>query len=87
MVQKPLNKHCLDSSDVFILDMGLKLYQWNGKAGNKDERYKAAAYIQGIKVKNANWFVVNHNDINQHLYHTDIYLFVFAARKGWQTQC
>ncbi|KAL5509687.1 hypothetical protein EMCRGX_G005093 [Ephydatia muelleri] len=49
VVEKPLNKHCLDSSDVFILDMGLKLYQWNGKTGNKDERYKAAEYIQGIK--------------------------------------
>ena len=23
----PLNKHCLDSSDVFILDLGLTIYQ------------------------------------------------------------
>ena len=25
----PLNKHCLDNSDVFILDLGLKIYQVN----------------------------------------------------------
>eukprot|EP00731_Ephydatia_muelleri_P013618 Em0007g928a len=49
VVEKPLNKHYLDSSDVFILDMGLKLYQWNGKTGNKDEKYKAAIYIQEIR--------------------------------------
>eukprot|EP00731_Ephydatia_muelleri_P007448 Em0003g1696a len=49
VVEKPLNKHCLDSSDVFILDMGLKLYQWNGKTGNKDEKFKAAIYIQDIR--------------------------------------
>ena len=47
--ERPLNKHCLDSSDVFILDLGLQLYQWNGKTGNKDEKFKAAGYIQGIK--------------------------------------
>eukprot|EP00731_Ephydatia_muelleri_P013622 Em0007g932a len=48
VVEKPLNKHYLDSSDVFILDMGLKLYQWNGKTGNKDEKYKAAEYLKSI---------------------------------------
>ena len=51
VVEKPLNKHYLDSSDVFILDMGLKLYQWNGKTGNKDEKYKAAEYLKGVVVR------------------------------------
>ena len=46
----PLNKHSLDSSDVFILDLGLELYQWNGKTANKDERLKAAQYVQQLKV-------------------------------------
>ena len=50
VIEKPLNKHYLDSSDVFILDMGLKLYQWNGKTGNKDEKYKAAEYLKSIVV-------------------------------------
>ena len=80
MVEKPLNKHYLDSSDVFILDMGLKLYQWNGKTGNKDEKYKAAIYIQEIRVQ------CTLACINRHLHCNDIYLF-FAARKRWQTQC
>jgi hypothetical protein len=31
----------LNSGDVFILDAGLKLYQWNGKGSNKYERAKA----------------------------------------------
>ena len=50
MTERPLNKHCLDSSDVFILDLGLQIYQWNGSSGNKDERFRAAEYLQGIKV-------------------------------------
>src|SRR5262245_46826585 len=29
------------AGDVFILDMGLTLYQWNGKDSNKYERFKA----------------------------------------------
>ena len=28
----------LDSGDVYILDMGQMLYQWNGAGANKDER-------------------------------------------------
>lgn len=46
----PLNKHSLDSSDVFILDLGVDIYQWNGKTANKDEKIKAAQYIQQLKV-------------------------------------
>lgn len=46
----PLNKHSLDSSDVFILDLGLEIYQWNGKTANKDEKFKATQYIQQMKV-------------------------------------
>lgn len=49
----PLNKHSLDSSDVFILDLGLELYQWNGKTANKDERLKALQYVQNLKSERA----------------------------------
>ncbi|XP_053380634.1 gelsolin-like protein 2 [Mercenaria mercenaria] len=39
----------VDSSDVYILDLGLKIYQWNGRNSNKDERFRAAGYVNEIK--------------------------------------
>ncbi len=36
----------LNSGDVFILDAGLKLYQWNGKDSNKYEKAKALDVVQ-----------------------------------------
>lgn len=45
----PRNKSRLDSGDVFILDLGLQIYQWNGSGSNKDERMKAMQYC--IKLK------------------------------------
>ena len=47
--QVPAKKAALDSSDVFILDKGLTLFQWNGKTCNKDEKFKAVQYLQTIK--------------------------------------
>ena len=47
--ERPLSKHCLDSSDVFILDLGLEVFQWNGKTCNKDEKFKAVQYLQTLK--------------------------------------
>ena len=46
----PLARKSLDSSDVFILDLGLEVYQWNGKTCNKDEKFKAVQYLQTLKV-------------------------------------
>lgn len=43
------NKSSLKSDDVFILDQGLKIYQWNGSGSNKDERMKAMQYLQELK--------------------------------------
>lgn len=37
------------SDDVFILDLGLMLYQWNGAGSNKDERFKAMEYLAQLK--------------------------------------
>ncbi|ESN98175.1 hypothetical protein HELRODRAFT_177421 [Helobdella robusta] len=45
----PIARTSLKSDDVFILDAGLKFYQWNGKGSNKDERFKAAGYMQKLK--------------------------------------
>ena len=48
--ERPLSKKSLDSSDVFILDLGLEVYQWNGKTCNKDEKFRAVQYLQTLKV-------------------------------------
>ncbi|ESN97697.1 hypothetical protein HELRODRAFT_85143, partial [Helobdella robusta] len=37
------------TGDVFILDLGLKLYQWNGRKSSKDERFKANQYLNNLK--------------------------------------
>jgi len=42
------SKKCLNSDDVFILDMGSVAYQWNGKTANKDEKFKASQYLRNL---------------------------------------
>lgn len=49
VMEVPLSRKSLDSSDVFILDLGLEIYQWNGKTCNKDEKFKAVQYLQSVK--------------------------------------
>jgi len=44
----PKSLSSLDSTDVFILDLGLNLIQWNGSESNKDERFRAGQYMQQI---------------------------------------
>ncbi|XP_028408310.1 gelsolin-like protein 2 [Dendronephthya gigantea] len=39
----------LNSGDVFIVDNGLEIYQWNGKTCSKDEKFKAVQYLQELK--------------------------------------
>jgi hypothetical protein len=39
----------LNQGDVFILDMGQTLYQWNGKDANRYEKFKALELITKIK--------------------------------------
>ncbi|XP_076447809.1 gelsolin-like protein 2 [Babylonia areolata] len=46
--QVPRCRSRVDSDDVYILDLGLHLVQWNGKGSNKDERFKAMQYMKGI---------------------------------------
>jgi len=45
----PLARARIHSGDVFILDLGLTLYQWNGSGSNKDERFKAMQYLNTLK--------------------------------------
>ncbi|KAL5013768.1 hypothetical protein ScPMuIL_008038 [Solemya velum] len=45
----PACKEGLKSSDVYILDLGKKVIQWNGEGANKDEKFKAAQYLNELK--------------------------------------
>ncbi|CAG5121226.1 unnamed protein product, partial [Candidula unifasciata] len=38
----PLSKKQIKSDDVYILDLGTTIYQWNGSGSNKDERFKSS---------------------------------------------
>jgi len=48
VTQVPLSGTSLNSGDVFVLDCGLQLYQWNGKASSGQERMKAAQVARAI---------------------------------------
>jgi len=43
--QVPMKRGNLNSEDVFILDMGLRIYQFNGETATKDEKFKATQYV------------------------------------------
>ncbi|XP_064604250.1 gelsolin-like protein 2 [Liolophura sinensis] len=49
----PRVKKSLNSGDVFILDLGRMIYQWNGSGSNKDERMKAMQYLIELKSERA----------------------------------
>lgn len=49
MSQIPASKSLLDPGDVFILDMGLTIYQWNGSGASVFEKQKAMKYMQVLK--------------------------------------
>jgi len=46
--QTELSHRSMNKGDVFILDAGLKLYQWNGPQANKYEKFKALEMITNI---------------------------------------
>jgi len=47
--QIPIQKQLVQSGDVFVFDMGLKIWQWNGAECNKDEKFRATQYIQTLR--------------------------------------
>lgn len=49
-VQVELNKHNVDDSDVFILDAGLQVYQYNGSTCNKDEKMKVGMNVMNVQI-------------------------------------
>lgn len=46
-----MKKGNITSEDVFIVDLGLELFQFNGKNANKDEKFKATQYVQKLKAE------------------------------------
>jgi gelsolin len=44
-----LNKSSLNGGDVFILDNGLNIYQWNGSKSHPDERTEANKIVRSLK--------------------------------------
>ncbi len=49
--QVELKSSSLNEGDVFILDAGLKLFQWNGKEANKYEKVKGLEMITKINAE------------------------------------
>lgn len=49
LVEVPLTKDSVNSGDVFVLDMGLTLYQFNGNKSAPGERRKAAEVCKSIQ--------------------------------------
>ncbi|KAK3101260.1 hypothetical protein FSP39_002220 [Pinctada imbricata] len=43
------DKSKIDDTDVYILDAGLTIYQWNGKGANAFEKRKAQEYVTNVK--------------------------------------
>ncbi|KAF9205031.1 hypothetical protein BGZ49_004545, partial [Haplosporangium sp. Z 27] len=53
VVVKEVSKDYINSGDVFIVDTGKVLYQWNGKDSSGVEKVKAAEYAHGIEADRA----------------------------------
>ena len=49
VVVREVSNSMINSGDVFILDTGKVLYQWNGKDSSGIEKVKAAEYAHGIE--------------------------------------
>jgi hypothetical protein len=49
--QVELKTSSLNEGDVFILDAGLTLFQWNGRGANRQEKFKGLEMITAIKDK------------------------------------
>lgn len=52
VTEVPLSHKSLNSGDVFIVDAGTELIQWNGKDAGVMEKSKAASLVQAIEGMN-----------------------------------
>jgi len=49
VMEVPLAAKSLNDGDVFILDAGLEIYQWNGRTAGIGEKRKASEILQNLK--------------------------------------
>jgi len=50
VMQVPANRSRLVQGDVFVLDLGLTIYQWNGSGASVFEKNKAMEYVRDLKL-------------------------------------
>jgi gamma-glutamylcyclotransferase (GGCT)/AIG2-like uncharacterized protein YtfP len=53
MIQVPYNKESLDSEDCYVLDLGNKVYVWQGNACNVKEKVKSGQWARQIDSERA----------------------------------
>lgn len=53
MIQVPYSKNSLDSEDSYVLDLGTKVYIWQGNASNVKEKVKAGQWARKIDADRA----------------------------------
>lgn len=53
MIQVPYSKDSLDSEDCYILDLGTKIYIWQGNACNVKEKVKAGQWARNLDSERA----------------------------------
>jgi hypothetical protein len=49
VTQVPVKRESLNDGDVFVLDLGLTIYQWNGSKASKNEKAKGVDVCLKIK--------------------------------------
>jgi gelsolin len=59
ITQVPTQASSMNSGDVFVLDLGLKILQWNGKRASMNEKNRAATLARAIDDERAGKPVVN----------------------------
>ncbi|KAG0221165.1 fragmin60 [Mortierella sp. GBAus27b] len=69
VVVREVSKDHINSGDVFLLDQGKTLYQWNGKQSSVIEKVKAAEYVSGLQAdrQSLDVTVVDEGDRDQKL--------------------
>lgn len=53
MIQVPYSKDSLDSEDCFVLDLGTKIYVWQGRASSVKEKVKAGQWARQFDAERA----------------------------------